>query len=51
MSASIIFRTLDRLVDDLREVVARFMFRGLANGNDANVVTPLGVRDGYDLIV
>jgi len=27
------------------------MFRGLANGNDTNVVTTLGMRDAHDLIV
>src|ERR1700674_4813701 len=50
-SASIIFRTLERLVEDLREVVARFMFRGLANRNDTNIVTTFRMRNRHDLIL
>src|SRR5262249_15024493 len=50
MSVSIVLRNLDRLVNDLREVEARFMFRGLASRNDTNVRTALGVRNRDDLI-
>src|SRR5262244_3453146 len=46
MSASIVLRTLESLVNDLRELEARFMFRGLANGNDTNVLTAFGIYTG-----
>ena len=47
MSASIIFRTRESLVEDLREVLVRFMFRGLAHGNEVNVVTVRSMRDRH----
>jgi hypothetical protein len=50
MSVSSILLTRRRSVDDLREVVARFIFRGLANGDDADVLTTLSVRNGHNLI-
>src|SRR5215469_15086579 len=50
MSASIALRTFDSLVNDLREVETCFMFHGLANRNDTNVLTALGVRNRNDLI-
>src|SRR5262249_10551628 len=51
MSPSMVLRTFDSLVDDVREVEARFMFRGLTNRNYTDVVTALGMRNRYDLIV
>src|SRR6201997_2474996 len=51
MSVSIIFRTRRRSVEDLREVVARFMSCGLANRDYANVFTTLSMRNGHDLIL
>jgi len=50
MPASMVLRTLESLVNDLREVEARFMFVALRNYNDANVFTRLGVCDRDDLI-
>src|ERR1700731_4441563 len=51
MSVSIIFRTRRSPVEDLREVVARFMVCGLTNGNYANVFTTLSMRNGHDLVM
>src|ERR1700758_3287926 len=51
MSVSIIFRTRRGAVEDRREVVARFMFCGLRNGNYANVFTTLRMRNGQDLVM
>ena len=50
MSASMVLRTFERLVSDLREVEARFMFRGPANRNDTDVVAALSMRNRHYLI-
>lgn len=37
--------------ESIRSVRNRFMFRGLGNRNDPNVLAALCMRHGYDLIV